>query len=42
MLASASGNFKEMMTVGMRIEKWVRKGRLLKDSVPTDGSEDEE
>jgi len=42
MLASASGNFAKMMTLGMRIEEWVRKGRLVKDSVPTDGSEEED
>jgi len=42
MLASASSNFAKMMTVGMRIEELVRKGRLVKDSVPTDDSEDED
>jgi len=42
MLASASGNFADMMTAGMRIEEWVRKGRLVKDSVPTDDSEEED
>jgi len=42
MLVSASGNFAEMMTVGMRIEEWVRKGRLVKEIVPTDDSEGED
>jgi len=42
MLASASDNFAEMMTVGMRIEEWVRKGRLVKDSVLADDFEDED
>jgi len=42
MLASPSDNFAKMMTVGMRIEEWVRKGRLIKESVHTDDSEDED
>jgi len=42
MLASASGNFAKMMTVGMRIEEWVRKERLVKESVFTDDSEDKD
>ena len=42
MLASASGSFAKMMTMGMRIEEWVRTGRLVKESVPTKGSEEED
>jgi len=42
MLASASDNFAEMMTVGIRIEEWVRKGRLVKESVPSYDFEDED
>jgi len=30
------------MTVGMRIEEWVRKRRLVKESVPADDSEYED
>jgi len=42
MLASASGSFAKMMTVGVRIEEWVRKRRLVKGSVPADDSEYED
>jgi len=42
MFASASDNFAKMMTVGMRIEEWVRTGRLVKESVRTNGSEEED
>ncbi|XP_039683827.1 uncharacterized protein [Medicago truncatula] len=42
MLASASGSFAKMMTVGMRVEEWVRKRRLVKESVPADDSEYED
>jgi len=42
MLASASGNFAEMMIVGMRIEEWVWKGCLVKESVPSYDLEDED
>jgi len=42
MLASASGNFMKMMTVGMRIEDWVRTGRLVKETVPIVDSEEED
>jgi len=42
MIASASNNFTGMLTVGMRIEEWVRKGRLVKESVPADDFEDED
>ncbi|XP_039687022.1 uncharacterized protein [Medicago truncatula] len=42
MLTSASGSFVNMMTVGMRIEEWVRKGRLVKESAPTDDFEYED
>jgi len=42
MLASVSGGFAEMITVGMRIEEWVRKRRLVKESVPADDSEYED
>jgi hypothetical protein len=42
MLASASGNFAMMMTMGMRIEEWVRKEHMVKESIPTDDSEEED
>jgi hypothetical protein len=42
MLASASGDFVDMMTAGMRIEDWVRKGHLIKEVVPINGSEEED
>jgi len=42
MLASPSDNFAKLMTVGMRIEEWVRKGRLIKESVPSYDFEDED
>jgi hypothetical protein len=42
MLASASGDFADMMTAGMRIEDWVRKEHLIKEIVPTDGLEEED
>jgi len=41
MIASASSNFAGMLTLGMRIEECVRKGRLVKQSVHTDDSEDD-
>jgi len=41
MIASASSNFARMLTLGMRIEEWDRKGRLVKESVHTDDSEDD-
>jgi len=36
MVASASNNFAEMVTISMRLEKGVREGRLVKESGPTD------
>jgi len=41
MIASASSNFAGMLTLGMRIEEWARKGRLVKESVHTDNFEDD-
>jgi len=40
MIASAPGNFAEM--IGMRLEEGVREGRLAKENVPTNDSEDED
>jgi len=42
MIASTSRNFAWMLTVGMRIEEWVRKGRLVKENVPAGDFEDED
>jgi len=42
MFTSASSNFAELMIMGMRIEEGVWKWRLVKESVPTDSSEDED
>jgi len=42
MIASASSNFAGMVTLGMRIKEWVRKRCLVKESVLTDNSEEED
>jgi len=42
MVASAPSNFAEMMTVGMRLEEGVREGRLVRESNPTDSSEEKD
>ena len=42
MVASAPRNFAEMVTMGMRLEEGVREARLVKESVPTDGSEEKD
>jgi len=42
MIASASSNFAGMLIVGMRIEEWVRKRRLVKENVPADDFEYED
>jgi len=41
MIESASSNFEDMLTVGMRIEEWVQKGHLVKESVHIDDSKDD-
>jgi hypothetical protein len=41
MVGSAPTNFAKMMIMGMRLEEGVREGRLVKESVPTDISEEE-
>jgi len=40
MVARAPNNFAEMMTMGMRLEEGLREGRLVKESIPTDSSEE--
>jgi len=42
MVASAPNDFAEIMRMGMRLEEGVRKGRLVKESVPTDSSKKED
>ena len=42
MVASAPRNFAEMVTMGMRLEEGVQERCLVKESVPTDSSEDED
>jgi len=42
MIASAPGNFAEMIGMGMRLEEGVREGRFAKENVPTYDSEDED
>jgi hypothetical protein len=42
MVGSAPNNFAKMMIMGMRLEEGVREGRIVKGSVPTDGSEEVE
>ncbi|RHN44170.1 hypothetical protein MtrunA17_Chr7g0216491 [Medicago truncatula] len=42
MVASAPNNFAEMVTMSMHLEEGVREGRLVKENVPTDRSEDED
>ena len=40
MVARAPNNFAEMMTMGMYLEEGVREGRLVKEIIPTDSSEE--
>jgi len=42
MVASAPSNFAEMVTMGMRLEEGVWEGCLVKESVPTDSSEEKD
>ena len=42
MVASAPNDFSEIMRMGMRLEEGVREGRLVKESVPTDSSKEED
>ena len=42
MVASAPSNFAEMMTVGMRLEEGVREGSLVRESNPTNSSEEKD
>jgi len=42
MITSAPGNFAEMVGMGTRLEEGVREGRLVKESISTDDSEDED
>jgi hypothetical protein len=42
MVGSAANNFAKMMITGIRLEEGVREGRLVKESVPTDSSEEED
>jgi len=42
MIASAPGNFAEMVGMGTRLEEGVREGRLVNESVSTDDSEEED
>jgi len=42
MIASAPGNFAEMIGMGVRLEEGVREGRLAKENVPTGNFEDED
>ena len=42
MIASAPCNFAEMVGMGTRLEEGVREGRLVKESVSTNDSEDED
>jgi len=40
MVARTPANFADMMTMGMRLDEGVREGRLVKESIPTDSSEE--
>jgi len=42
MVASAPNDFAEIMRMGMRLEEGVREGRLVKESVPTNRSKEED
>ena len=42
MVGSAPNNFAKMMITGIRLEEGVREGRLVKESVSTDSSEEED
>lgn len=40
MVARTPINFADMMTMGMRLDEGVREGRLVKENIPTDNSEE--
>ena len=42
MIASAPSNFAEMVGMGTRLEEGVREGRLVKESISTDDSEEDQ
>jgi len=42
MVASAPYDFAEIMHMGIHLEEGVREGRLVKESVPTDRSKEED
>jgi len=40
MVARTPNNFADMMTMGKRLDEGVREGRLVKESIPSDSSEE--